>query len=56
MIALLTQENDENLSATRSRFKGIIRACPLNEDGENLLNTFFYDGLNDSTKALLARF
>ena len=31
----------------------MIHACPHHEFGENHLNTFFYDGLNDSTKALL---
>ena len=48
-----TQEDDENLSAAWSMFKRMIRACPHHEYGENHLNTFFCDGLNDSTKALL---
>ena len=52
-IASFTQEDDVNLSAAWSRFKRIIRACPHNEYGENDLNTFFYDGLNESTKALI---
>ena len=52
-IVSFTQEDDENLTATRSRFKRMIRACPHNEYTENHLNTLFYNGLNDSTKALL---
>ena len=31
----------------------MIRACPYHEYVENHLNTFFYDGLNDSSKAFL---
>ena len=42
-----------NLSAAWSRFKRMIRAFPHHEYGENHLNTFFYDGFNDPTKALL---
>ena len=38
---------------TWSRFKRIIRACPHHEYEKNQLNTFYYNGLNDSTKALL---
>ena len=52
-IASFTQEDDDNLSATWSRFKRMIRACPQHEYEENHLNTFFCDSLNDSTKALL---
>ena len=52
-IASFTQKDDENLSAIGSQFKRMIRACPHHEYEENHLNTFFYDGLNDSTKALL---
>ncbi|XP_057548051.1 uncharacterized protein LOC130826485 [Amaranthus tricolor] len=40
-------------TAAWSRFKRMIRACPHHEYGDNHLNTFFYDGLNDTTKALL---
>src|SRR5688572_18854965 len=52
-IASFTQDEDENLSAAWTRFKGMLRACPHHEYGENHVNTFFYDGLDDSTKALL---
>ena len=52
-IASYTQEDDDNLSAAWSRFKRMIRACPHHEYGENQLNTFFYDELNDCTKPLL---
>ena len=31
----------------------MIRACHHHDYAENHLNTIFYDGLNDSTKALL---
>ena len=31
----------------------MIRACALHEYGDNHVNTFFYDGFNDTTKALL---
>ena len=43
-IASFTQEDDDNLSATWSRFKRMIRVCPRHEYGDNHLNTFFYDG------------
>ena len=33
--------------------KRMIRACPHHKYAGNHLNTFFYDGLNASTKALL---
>ncbi|CAO2840803.1 unnamed protein product, partial [Amaranthus hypochondriacus] len=52
-IASFTQEDDESLCAAWTRFKSMLRACPHHEYGENHLNTFFYDGLDDSTKALL---
>ena len=52
-IASFTQADEENLKVAWSRFKRMIRACPHHEYGENHLNTFFYDGLNDSTKAVL---
>ena len=31
----------------------MIRACPHHEYGKNNLNTFFCDGFNDCTKAVL---
>ena len=52
-IASFNQEDDDKLSAAWSIFKRMIRACPHHEYGDNHLNTFFYDGLNDFTKALL---
>ena len=52
-IVSFIEEDDENLSAAWSSFKRRIRACPHHEYGENHLNTFFHDGLNDSTKALI---
>ena len=52
-IASFTQDDEENLTEAWSRFKRMIRACPHHEYGEHHLNTFFYDGLNDSSKALL---
>ena len=31
----------------------MIETCPHHEYEKNHLNTFFYDGLNDSSKALI---
>lgn len=52
-ITSFTQENEENLTTGWSRFKRMTRACPHHEYGDNHMNTFFYDDLNDTTKALL---
>lgn len=52
-IVSFIQEDDKNLSATWSRFKRMVRACPHHEYMENHLTTFFYNSLNDFTKALL---
>ena len=52
-IASFTLKDDENLSATVSQFKRTNRECPHHDYGEKDHSTCFYDGLNDSTKALL---
>ena len=48
-----TEEDTMNLSAKWSRFMRMIGAYSHHKYEENLLNIFFYDGLNDSTKNLL---
>lgn len=52
-IASFTQDDEETLSEKWTRLKWLIRSCPQHEYGENHLNIFFYNGLNDPTKALL---
>ena len=47
-IVSFAQDDEVYLTPAWSRFKWIIRASPHHEYEENHINTFFYNGLNDS--------
>lgn len=48
----LHQDWNETLSDAWMKFKRMMKACP-HQDSENHLNTFFFDGLDNQTRALL---
>lgn len=50
-ITSFTQETDETLSDAWMRFKKMVNTCPHYQYSENNLNTFFYDGLDNHTRA-----